>query len=92
MALTFVAEGAFITVNDLKPADIETTIMQVEDCGGEAFSEPCDVTELQAVYDMVRKVEAKYGRIDILISNDAVRMTSEPFLETNPKIAARKSR
>ena len=85
MACTFAAEGACIAVNDVKQDDIETTIKLVKNGGGEAIAAPCDITDLAAVQDMTRKVEAHFGRIDILVNNAAVRFVSEMFLETKPE-------
>lgn len=85
MSLTFATEGACIAVNDVKSEDIEETIKVVKNSGGEAISAQCDITNLAAVQDMVSKVEARYGRIDILVNNAAVRVTSEMFLDTKPE-------
>ena len=85
MAVTFAAEGARIAVNDVKPEDIEATVRMVKDSGGEAISAPCDITDLATVHEMVSRVEAQYGQIDILVNNAAVRFTSEMFLETKPE-------
>ncbi len=85
MARTFAAEGARIAVNDVKSDDVEITIKLVRDSGGEAVSALCDITDLAAVQDMTRKVEAHFGRVDILVNNAAVRFVSEMFLQTKPE-------
>jgi NAD(P)-dependent dehydrogenase (short-subunit alcohol dehydrogenase family) len=84
IALAFAAEGVRIAVNDVNPKGIEETIALVKKAGGQAIAAPCDITNLAAVREMARKVEAEYGRIDILVNNAAVLISHEPFLETNP--------
>lgn len=85
MALAFAAEGARIAVNDVRPADIEETIALVRRNGGEAIAAQCDITDLAAVRAMAGKVEAAFGRIDVLANNAAVRTASEMFLDTDPE-------
>jgi len=56
--------AAGIAVADLDPDLAENTAVEV---GGLAV--PCDVADAEAVAALVRTVEARYGRIDLLVSN-----------------------
>jgi len=85
IALAFAAEGARIAVNDVNTKGIEETVSTVRAAGGSAMSAQCDITDLAAVHDMVRKVEAEYGRIDVLVNNAAVLISHGMFLETKPE-------
>lgn len=85
MALALAAEGVRIAVNDVNAKGIEETVALVRKAGVAALAAPCDITDLAAVREMARKVEAEFGRIDILVNNAAVLLTHEAFLETNPE-------
>lgn len=85
MALAFAAEGAHIAVNDVNSKAIDETVSAVRAAGGRAISAQCDITDLAAVHEMVRKVEAEYGRIDVLVNNAAVIISHSMFLETKPE-------
>jgi NAD(P)-dependent dehydrogenase (short-subunit alcohol dehydrogenase family) len=85
IALAFAAEGARIAVNDVNERGIEETLALVRKAGGTATAAPCDITDLTLAREMARKVEAEFGRIDILVNNAAVLLAHELFLETDPQ-------
>ncbi len=85
VALALAAEGVRIAVNDVNAGAIEETAALVRKAGGAAIAAPCDITDLAAVREMARKVEAEFGRIDILVNNAAVLLAHELFLETDPQ-------
>jgi NAD(P)-dependent dehydrogenase (short-subunit alcohol dehydrogenase family) len=85
IALAFAAEGGRVAVNDINANACEETVSAIRSAGGAAFAAPCDITHLDAVRDTVRKVEAEYGRIDILVNNAAVLIAHELFVDTNPE-------
>jgi 2-hydroxycyclohexanecarboxyl-CoA dehydrogenase len=89
MALAFAAEGARIAVNDIKPEGIEETVSLVGQNGGEAIPVRCDICDLDAVKEMVRRVESAFGRIDVLVNNAALRVSSDMFLDTDPEMCDR---
>ena len=84
VALALAAEGVRIAVNDVNDRGIEQTIALVREAGGTAIAAPCDITDLALAREMARKVEAEFGRIDILVNNAAVLLAHELFLETDP--------
>ena len=85
VALALAAEGVRIAVNDVNAKAIEETAALVRQAGGTALAAPCDITDLAAVRAMVTKIEAAFGRIDILVNNAAVLLAHEMFLDTNPE-------
>ncbi len=85
IALALAAEGVRIAVNDVNAEGIGETAALVRQAGVAALAAPCDITDLAALREMVRKVEAEFGRIDILVNNAAVLLAHEPFLETRPE-------
>jgi citronellol/citronellal dehydrogenase len=54
------------------PGTIYHTAKLVEEAGGEALPVVCDVANMDSVEAMVAKVLARWGRIDILMTNAAV--------------------
>jgi 2-hydroxycyclohexanecarboxyl-CoA dehydrogenase len=85
MAIAFAREGARVAVNDVNAKGIEDTIGRITAAGGEAMSAQCDITTLSSVNSMVEAVEARYGRIDVLVNNAAILVAHMLFLETKPE-------
>lgn len=85
-ALKFSREGAIVIVCDIHPAAIDEAVSQCRALGAQAFGHVMDVTQRDVVDDVVAKVKAQFGRIDVLVNNagitqDArlVKMTLEQF-------------
>jgi meso-butanediol dehydrogenase / (S,S)-butanediol dehydrogenase / diacetyl reductase len=69
-AVRFAKEGAKIVGCDLNVAGNQETVNRVRNNGGEMVSkEPIDLTNPEAVMDLVGLVENTYGRLDILYNN-----------------------
>lgn len=81
IAESLAAAGAAVVVNAKRSrAAAEATVAAIEQAGGRAFVHLADVTDAQAVKDMVEATLARYGRLDILVNNAAVREEA-PFEE-----------
>src|SRR5258707_2914472 len=81
IALALGEAGAAIMVNarsNLKEA--EAVADEIERAGGKAFATTADVVDAEAVATMVTSTASRFGRIDILVNNAAVR--AEQPLET----------
>ena len=85
-ALKFSREGAIVIVCDIHPAAIDEAVSQCRALGAQAVGHVMDVTQRDVVDDVVAKVKAQFGRIDVLVNNagitqDArlVKMTLEQF-------------
>lgn len=91
-ALDFAADGATVAVNDINADGIDQTVDLVRQAGGTAMPAPCDITSLDAVRQAVQKVQAEFGRIDILVNNAAVLLAHALFLETSPEDCDREIR
>jgi 3-oxoacyl-[acyl-carrier protein] reductase len=81
IALTLADAGAAIVVNarsNLREA--EAVAGEIERAGGKAFAVTADVVDAAAVQKMADAAAARFGRIDILVNNAAVR--AEQPLET----------
>jgi 3-oxoacyl-[acyl-carrier protein] reductase len=77
IALALAAGGAAVAVNARRSqAEIDGVAREIESAGGTALAVLADVTDPAAIARMVAAVEARFGRIDILVNNAAVRETS----------------
>lgn len=81
--------GAAVVVNDLFPDRADTVAAAIEDKGGRAVAIPADVTDLDAVRQMVVDAAAALGPIDILVNNAGVPPNPSwellPFHQTSPE-------
>jgi len=81
IALALADAGAAVVINarsNLREA--EAVAGEIERAGGKAFAVTADVVDAAAVQKMVEAAAARFGRIDILVNNAAVR--AEQPLET----------
>jgi NAD(P)-dependent dehydrogenase (short-subunit alcohol dehydrogenase family) len=74
------AEGGKIVVLGRDESDGDETVNIITKAGGEAVFMACDLADPKAIDATVKKVIAKYQRIDVLIC-DAAMMTFEPLAE-----------
>ena len=79
IALALTDAGAAVVVNArTNREEIECVARDVEKSGGRALAAIADVTDANAVQHMVKATAERFGRIDILINNAAVRV-EQPF-------------
>lgn len=71
-ALLFANEGAKVIVNDLSKEQGEETVAEISNQGGEAIFLHADVTKSNQVEEMVDKIIATYGQIDVLFNNAGI--------------------
>ena len=84
MAAAFAAEGANVAVNDIAPDGIEATLTMIEAAGGAGMAAAGDITDSTAVAETIAAIEAKWGRVDILVNNAAVLAKHAMFLDKTP--------
>ena len=77
VAARFAAEGARVVVNDLDPARAEHAAIEAR----ADLSIAADVADKTQVDSMFDRVEAKYGRIDVLVNNAGNIYAARHFLE-----------
>lgn len=63
---------------------LESTAKQISRDGGTAEAFQCDVIDLHAVEELAKHVNAKYGRVDILVSNAGIGGFGGPLHEMPP--------
>ena len=71
-ALYLASQGAKVVVNDLTQAAADRVAAEIAAAGGAAIGVAASVTDEAAVAAMVEQVVARWGRVDILISNAGI--------------------
>src|SRR5215471_3743923 len=81
IALTLAEGGAAIVVNARSNrAEADAVVREIEASGGRAIAHIGDVADAGAVQAMADAATQKFGRIDILVNNAALRRET-PFAE-----------
>lgn len=79
IARSLAAGGASVMVNAKSSrAQAEETVAMIEQAGGRAAAHIADVTDPRAVAELVAATVKRFGRLDALVNNAAVRMET-PF-------------
>ena len=79
IALALCDAGAAIAVNGrASKVDVDSVVAEIESRGGKAVAVMADIADEAAVAAMMKTVAERFGRIDILVNNAAVR-PEKPF-------------
>ena len=74
IALTLAGEGMTVAVNVRSHMDeAQAVVQEITAAGGQGFAVLADVSDRDAVDSMVNRVQQRYGRLDVLVNNAAVR-------------------
>jgi 3-hydroxybutyrate dehydrogenase len=76
IAMTFAKSGASVAIADLNREGAETVAAELRAAGHEAMAVQMDVTDEAAVNDGVDHVSARFGSVDILVSNAGVQIVN----------------
>ena len=76
IAFRFAAEGGTPVIADLNLDAATATMEEIKDRGGDAFAVAMNVTDEDAVNAGIEAVAARYGRIDILVSNAGIQIVA----------------
>ena len=74
IALRFAAEGGIPVIADLNLDAANATATEIKGNSGDAFAVAMNVVDEEAVNKGVADVMAKYGRIDVLVSNAGIQI------------------
>ncbi|MET0708414.1 MAG: 3-hydroxybutyrate dehydrogenase, partial [Tardiphaga sp.] len=80
IALRFAAEGGIPVIADLNLDAAQTAAAEIKKLGGDAFAVAMNVTDEAQVDKGVADTIAKYGKIDILVSNAGIQVV-KPLVE-----------
>ena len=72
LALDLAGRGASVVISDINPASAEETAELVRKLGVRAEVIACDVTDRDAVFNLVDETEGRLGGIDLLANNAGV--------------------
>ena len=72
IALRLAADGADVAVNDILEDDAKKVAAEIEALGRRTVAVPADVSDRDAVFDMVATVARTLGRLDIMVSNAGI--------------------
>ena len=72
VARRLAAEGARVGVAARSSDQVKETVRSIEGAGGHALGFATDITDRDAVQDMIAAVESRFGPTDLLINNAAV--------------------
>jgi 3-oxoacyl-[acyl-carrier protein] reductase len=90
VAVRLAGEGAAVAVNDVNGATAQAVADEIAACGGRAVAAPADVTDYEAVGEMVAATVSELGRLDVLVNNagnvgtDPRGFTLKQFWDTEP--------
>ncbi|MCB0046542.1 MAG: SDR family oxidoreductase [Caldilineaceae bacterium] len=85
IAQALVAAGASVGVNDLDSPELDQAVAEIAASGGQAIRCPGDVSDFAAMENVVQQIVARWGRLDIVVSNAAI-LPLISFEETTPKL------
>ena len=72
VAKRFAKEGFIACMARRQGDKLEGLIKEIEDAGGEAYGYSCDATEEDQMIDLIEKIEAEHGPIEMACYNAAV--------------------
>jgi 2-hydroxycyclohexanecarboxyl-CoA dehydrogenase len=90
IAVRLASAGIAVAVNDVRAAAAQAVVDEITGLGGKAIAVPTDVTDFEAVGEMVRATSERFGSLDIVVNNagnvgtDPRGWTMRPFWETEP--------
>ncbi len=72
IAIDLAEEGAKVIVCDIKAEYADEVVKEIRDKNGKASSEICDVSDRAQIDELVSRVIASYGRLDIVVNNAGI--------------------
>jgi short-subunit dehydrogenase len=72
MAREFAREGARLVLCARDEQELQQAKTDVEEFGGEVMTVVCDVTDRQAVNEMIAAVNDQFGAVDVLVNNAGI--------------------
>ena len=84
-ALLLAREGARIAALGRDEAELEETLGAIRDLGGEGMAIEADVAHPETVEAAFRRVDDRWGRLDIVVANAGINGVWAPIEELDPK-------
>lgn len=86
MAQTLAAVHALIAVVARSQDELDETVKLISQSGGTALAIRADISDRQAVEEMVQTVERQFGAVDLLVNNAGVLGIPGPLWEIDPEV------
>lgn len=84
-ALLFAHEGAKVVALANSADEIEATVAQIKELGGDALAVEADISDAKQTEDAVKKAFDTFGRIDIVFANAGINGVWAPLEEIEPE-------
>lgn len=84
IALRLARDGHAVAVNDLNKDSAEAVAAEITSAGGRAIAVPADVTDRAAVFELVDRVAAELGSVDVMVANAGIAQV-KTLLEVTPE-------
>ena len=81
IALTFAENGADVAVSGRKLPDLETIAGEIKATGRKGLALPSHIAKIEESQNLVEKVKAEFGRIDILVNNTGTNPYMGPLID-----------
>jgi NAD(P)-dependent dehydrogenase (short-subunit alcohol dehydrogenase family) len=82
IAKLLAAHGAHVIVSSRKLEHCASVVQAIQESGGSAEAMACHIGELEQIETIFKAIEAKHGRLDILVNNAAANPYFGPILDT----------
>ena len=84
IATTLAQHGAHVIVSSRKLEGCERVMRDIQDAGGKSEAIACHIGDPAQIGDLVRAIEQRHGRLDILVNNAAANPYFGPIVDTDP--------
>jgi NAD(P)-dependent dehydrogenase (short-subunit alcohol dehydrogenase family) len=84
-ALLLAKEGAKIAALGRTEDELQETVAQIQDAGGEAIPVSADISQPQEMQQAVQQIENQWGRLDIVFANAGINGVWAPLEELEPE-------
>jgi NAD(P)-dependent dehydrogenase (short-subunit alcohol dehydrogenase family) len=84
IARTLAAYGAHVIVSSRRIDGCEAVASGIREAGGQATAIACHIGELDQIEKLMSEVDARFGRLDILVNNAATNPHYGPLVELDP--------
>lgn len=85
VAKRFAAEGAHVILVSRNVKGLEETDDAIRMSGGKATLVPLDIADASKIEELAKNVQARFGKIDILVANAGVLGEMAPISHSDPK-------
>lgn len=76
--------GAIAVLCGRTPAALDSVAKTITQAGGKAEVIPCDVTKLDSVEELAKRIESSFGHLDVLVNNAGIGGFGGPLHQLPP--------